>query len=89
MATTKRVSRQNGTEVEDRIYNRSDFDEHWLLMSEQNLEAKKVSEFLKGTDRFSKTIIFCVDIDHAERMRHAMTKENADLVRATINTLFK
>ncbi|HNP23557.1 MAG TPA: DEAD/DEAH box helicase family protein [Panacibacter sp.] len=71
---------KNGTEVEDRIYNRSDFDRTLVVDERTELVAKKVSEFLKGTDRFSKTIIFCVDIDHAERMRHAMTKENADLV---------
>jgi type I restriction enzyme R subunit len=42
--------------------------------------AKKLSEFLKGYDRFAKSIVFCVDIDHAERMRSALAKENADLV---------
>jgi type I restriction enzyme, R subunit len=39
-----------------------------------------VTEFLKATDRFSKTIIFCVDIDHAERMRQALVNQNADEV---------
>jgi type I restriction enzyme R subunit len=42
--------------------------------------AKKLTEYLKGFDRFAKTIIFCVDIDHAERMRNAITRHNADLV---------
>jgi type I restriction enzyme R subunit len=42
--------------------------------------AKKVSEFLKGYDRYAKTIVFCTDIDHAERMRTSLSKENADLV---------
>lgn len=71
---------KNGNEVEDRIYNRSDFDRTLVVDERTDLVAKKVTEFLKGTDRFSKTIIFCVDIDHAERLRHAMAKENADLV---------
>jgi type I restriction enzyme R subunit len=71
---------KNGNEVEDRIYNRSDFDRSLVVDERTDLVAKKVSEFLKGTDRFSKTIIFCVDIDHAERMRSAVARENADLV---------
>jgi len=45
------------------------------------LVAKKVSEYLKKTNRFDKTIIFCVDVEHAERMRQAIANENADLVR--------
>ena len=43
--------------------------------------AKKLTEFLKGYDRFAKTIVFCgLDIDHAERMRSALSRQNADLV---------
>jgi type I restriction enzyme, R subunit len=49
------------------------------LKNEQNC-CKKLTEFLKGYDRFAKTIVFCVDIDHAERMRTALAKHNADLV---------
>ena len=43
--------------------------------------AKKVTEYLKKTNRFDKTIIFCVDVEHASRMRQAIINENADLVR--------
>ena len=43
--------------------------------------AKRVTQFLKENDRFAKTIVFCVNIDHAERMRQALVNENADLVR--------
>lgn len=43
--------------------------------------AKRISDFLKETGRFSKTIVFCEDIDHAERMRNALVNENKDLVR--------
>ena len=71
---------KDGNLVEDRIYNRKDFDRTLVIDERTDTVAKKVSEFLKGTDRFSKTIIFCVDIDHAERMRSALARHNADLV---------
>lgn len=71
---------KKGEEIEDRVYNRKDFDRNIVIDERTELVAKKVTEFLKATDRFSKTIIFCVDVDHAERMRSAIAKENADLV---------
>ena len=52
-----------------------------MLEKRTELVAKKVTEFLKKTDRFAKTIVFCIDIDHAERMRQALVNENADLVK--------
>lgn len=72
----------DGIEVDDRIYNRKDFDRHIVIDERTQLVAKKVSAFLKGYDRFAKTIIFCVDINHAERMRQALINENADLANA-------
>jgi type I restriction enzyme R subunit len=69
-----------GNLIEDRIFNQRDFDRTLVLDQRTILVAKKVSEFLKGTDRFDKTIIFCEDIEHAERMRLALVNENADLV---------
>lgn len=69
-----------GNEVEDRMYNRRDFDKNLVIEERTDLVAKKLSEFLKGYDRFAKTIVFCVDIDHAERMRTALAKQNPDLV---------
>lgn len=69
-----------GREVEDRIYNANDFDRNLVLLRRTEVVAKKITEFLKATDRFSKTIVFCVDIDHADRMRQALVNENADLV---------
>jgi type I restriction enzyme, R subunit len=69
-----------GNPVEDRIYNKKDYDRHLVIDERTAIAAKKVSEYLKGYDRFAKTIIFCVDIDHAERMRTALSNENADLV---------
>lgn len=70
----------NGNEIEDRIYNRRDFDRNIIITERTEIVAFKVSEFLKGYDRFAKTIVFCRDIDHAERMRTALTNENSDLV---------
>ena len=66
--------------IEDRIYNQKDMDRTLVLEQRTALVAKKVTEFLKATNRFDKTIVFCDDIDHAERMRQALVNENADLV---------
>lgn len=71
-----------GQEIEDRIYNQKDFDKTMVLEQRTELVARKVSEFLKQTDRFAKTIVFCEDIDHAERMRGAIVNENGDLTAA-------
>jgi len=69
-----------GNEIEDRIYNQKDFDKTLVLEKRTELVAKKISEFLRHTNRFDKTIVFCENIDHAERMRQAMVNENSDLV---------
>ena len=69
----------NGYEIEDREYNIKDFDRTLVLDERTKVIAKKVTEFLKKTDRFSKTIVFCVDVEHAERMRQALIAENKDL----------
>ena len=71
---------KDGQEVEDRIYNRKDFDRNLVIDERTNIVAKKVTEFLKGYDRYAKTIVFCNDIDHAERMRTALISHNADIV---------
>ncbi|MCC4771611.1 DEAD/DEAH box helicase [Methanosarcina sp. DH2] len=68
-----------GTVIEDRIYNQKDFDRDLVLEKRTELVAKKVTEFLKANDRFDKTIVFCENIDHAERMREALVNENPDL----------
>ncbi|MEL7662896.1 MAG: DEAD/DEAH box helicase family protein [Methanosarcina mazei] len=68
-----------GRTIEDRIYNQKDFDRDLVLEKRTELVAKKVSEFLKANDRFDKTIVFCENIDHAERMREALVNENPDL----------
>lgn len=69
-----------GHEVEDRIYNLKDYDKTLAIDERTQTVAKKITEYLKATDRFAKTIVFCVDIDHANRMRQALINENADLV---------
>ena len=72
---------KDGNLVEDRIYNRTDFDKNIVIDERRELVAKKITEFLKGFDRFAKTIVFCVDIEHAEGMRTALANANADLFK--------
>ena len=72
---------KDGNPVEDRIYNRTDFDKNIVVDERREVVAKKITEFLKGYDRFAKTIVFCIDIEHAEGMRSALANENADLVK--------
>lgn len=70
-----------GKEVEDKVYDTRDFDHTLVLDDRTKLVARRVTEFLKESrDRLQKTIIFCVDQEHAGRMRQALVNENADLV---------
>ena len=72
---------RDGEEIEDRIYNAKDFDRVIVLDERTKLVARRVTEFLKESgDRFQKTIVFCVDEEHADRMRRALVNENKDLV---------
>lgn len=77
---------KQGQLVDDRIYNRKDFDKNLIIDERTQAVAKKVTEYLKKTNRFDKTIIFCIDIDHAQRMRTAIANENSDLM--AINNKF-
>jgi type I restriction enzyme R subunit len=71
---------RDGDEVEDRLYNTKDYDRVLVIDDRTKLVAKKVSDFLKESgDRFQKTIVFCVDEEHAARMRQALINENKDL----------
>ncbi|AIF42178.1 EcoAI/FtnUII family type I restriction enzme subunit R [Virgibacillus sp. SK37] len=70
-----------GQLIEDREYNQSDYDRDLILQRRTKLVAKKVTEFLKKTDRMAKTIVFCIDTPHAERMREALINENKDMVK--------
>ena len=72
---------REGEQVEDRIYNAKDFDRTLVLDGRTKVVARKATEFLhESGDRFQKTILFCVDQEHAARMRQALINENADLV---------
>lgn len=71
---------KHGQTIEDRIYNLSDMDRTLVLEQRTELVARKVTEYLRGTGRHDKTIVFCDNIDHAERMRRALSNENADLI---------
>nr|WP_317048334.1 DEAD/DEAH box helicase family protein [Candidatus Ulvibacter alkanivorans] len=77
---TKGLKDKYGNEIEDRIYNLKDYDRTLAIDERTEIVAKKITENLKATDRFAKTIVFCTDIDHANRMRIALINENADLV---------
>jgi type I restriction enzyme R subunit len=72
---------KSGNLVEDRIYNLKDFDRNLVIDERTQTVAKRVMDFLRQTDFYSKTIIFCVDVPHAERMRQAISNEAGDLVR--------
>jgi type I restriction enzyme R subunit len=71
---------KDGNPVEDRIYNKKDFDKKIVIDERRKLVAKKITELLKGIGKFSKTIVFCCDIEHANGMRTAIANENVDLV---------
>lgn len=69
----------DGVLVEDREYGIKDFDKNIVIDERTKLVAVKITDYLKRTDRYAKTIVFCVDIDHAERMRQALVELNKDL----------
>ncbi len=70
-----------GHTIDDRIYNEKDFDRTLVIDERTQRVARWISEYLKQSgDRFQKTIVFCVDTEHAARMRQALVNENADLV---------
>lgn len=68
-----------GNEIEDRIYNNSDYDYNIIIQDRIDMVATEITNYLKATDRMAKTIVFCATEDAAERMRVALTKLNADL----------
>lgn len=70
----------NGNLIEDREYVLTDFDRKLIIDERTKAVANRITKWLVANGRFSKTIVFCVDIDHAERMRQALINENVDLV---------
>lgn len=71
---------KSGQLVDDRIYNRKDYDKNLVIDERTEAVANKITEYLKKTNRFDKAIVFCVDIDHAQRMRAALANANSDLM---------
>jgi type I restriction enzyme R subunit len=71
---------KQGLLVDDRIYNSKDYDRQLVIDERTQLVAKQVMAFLRKTNVYDKTIIFCVDIEHATRMRQAIVNEASDLV---------
>ncbi|OCH03397.1 EcoAI/FtnUII family type I restriction enzme subunit R [Aliivibrio fischeri] len=75
---TKDQIDNNGELIQDRIYNQKDFDRTMVIDERTELVAKTITDYLKRTDPMAKTIVFCNDIDHAERMRRAIANLNPD-----------
>lgn len=71
----------HGNEIEDRVYNNSDYDYSIIIEDRHREVAEQITNYLKHTDRMAKTIVFCADEDHAERMRSALTNANADMCK--------
>ena len=70
-----------GNIIEDRIYNNKDYDYNIIIEDRIREVAHEITEYLKKTDRMAKTIVFCADEDHADRMRTALVNENSDLCK--------
>lgn len=70
-----------GNTIDDEEYTLKNFDKKLIIDERTQAVANRISKWLKANDRFAKTIVFCVDIDHAERMRQALINENQDLMR--------
>lgn len=70
-----------GNEIEDRIYNNTDYDYNIIIEDRIREVAQEITSYLKHTDRMAKTIVFCADEDHAERMRIALVNENSDMCK--------
>ncbi len=78
---TKGMVDENGEVIEDRIYNLKDMDRQLVMKLRTQVVAQKITAFLKASDPFQKTIVFCDDIDHAERMRQALVNLNPERVQ--------
>ena len=70
-----------GNLIEDRIYNQIDIDRNIVFDERTHLVAWKITQFLQQTGEFQKTIVFCDDIDHAERMRQALVNLNPERIK--------
>lgn len=70
-----------GNLIEDRIYNQKDFDRELILEKRTELVSGKITDFLRENDPYGKTIVFCENIDHAERMRQSIVNKMPEFVR--------
>ncbi|MGD9581801.1 MAG: EcoAI/FtnUII family type I restriction enzme subunit R, partial [Vampirovibrionia bacterium] len=78
-----------GNLIEDKEYNVKDYDRSLVIDERTKEVAKRITNWLKENGRFSKTIVFCVDISHAERMRQALVNENSDLVKENVKYIMR
>ncbi|EHG5995210.1 DEAD/DEAH box helicase family protein [Escherichia fergusonii] len=78
---TKGQTDLNGEVIDDRIYNQKDFDRTMVIDERTELVARTITDYLKRTNPIDKTIVFCNDIDHAERMRRALVNLNPEQVK--------
>ena len=76
---------EDGYEVEDKEYTLHDFDRTIVIDERTKVVAKRITEYLKATDRYARTIVFCVDTEHALRMRNALAIENQDMMQQNPN----
>ena len=76
---TAGMSDKHGNMIEDRIYTGTDMNRKLVLEKRDEAVADKITQYLEATDRYAKTIVFCEDIDHAARMRQALSNANADI----------
>jgi type I restriction enzyme, R subunit len=72
---------KDGDYVADRVYNTKDFDRNLVIDERTKAVASRITKFLKKTSPYDKTIVFCIDIEHAERMRHALANANPEEVQ--------
>ncbi len=76
---------EDGYEVEDKEYTMHDFDRTIVIDERTKVVAKRIAEYMKSTDRMARTIVFCIDTEHALRMRNALVEENRDLMQLNPN----
>ena len=76
---TEGMRDKHGNLIEDRIYIGADMNRRLVLERRDEVVAARITEYLRANDRYAKTIVFCEDIDHAARMRQALSNANADL----------
>lgn len=80
---------EDGYEVEDREYTLADYDRTIVIDERTKVVAKRITEYLKSTDRMARTIVFCVDTEHALRMRNALAQENEDMMQINPNYIVR